>query len=83
MNGLRSSNECLVLLSPTSKSSEWVLIEIGMAMDRDLWIAPVLLHVERSDLPGPIRDLNPIDLNDFDTYLRQLAERARRESGKR
>lgn len=77
LDGLKASDECLLLLSPASRSSEWVLAEIGMAMMGNLTIVPVLLHVGRAELPSVIRDLNPIDLNDFDVYLQQLAKRIR------
>jgi hypothetical protein len=48
INSVRSSDELLVLLSPATNLSEWVLAEVGMAMLLDLRVAPVLLHAETS-----------------------------------
>ena len=77
VRGIRISDELLVLLSPATKSSEWVSAEIGMGMVLDLTIAPVLLHVDRSELPGMIRDKNPVDINELDVYLEQLRGRVK------
>ena len=77
IKGIRSSDELLVVLSPATKSSEWVSAEIGMAMVLGLSIAPVLLHVDRNELPGMIRDKTPVDINQLQTYLEQLGGRVK------
>jgi hypothetical protein len=77
--GMRESDECAVLLTPASRQSEWVMYELGMADILEIWLTPILLHVEPVNLPGPIRELNPIDINEFEVFLTQLT---RRKAGK-
>lgn len=74
--GMRDCDECAVLLSPASRQSEWVIFELGMAEALDRWLTPILLHVSQDDLPGPIREVNPVSINEFDRYLEQLIKRS-------
>jgi hypothetical protein len=75
--GLRASAECLVLLSPASRSSDWVRHEMGLADGMDKWTTLVLLHVGPEAVPDPVRHQNYLSINDFEAYVAQLAARAR------
>ncbi|HKI30982.1 MAG TPA: toll/interleukin-1 receptor domain-containing protein [Gemmataceae bacterium] len=77
LDGLRASAECLVLLSPASRESAWVSHEMGMADGQDKWITLVLLHVGLEDVPDPVRRKAHMSINDFDSYVTQLAGRHR------
>src|SRR5207302_6614327 len=55
--GMRSSTECLILLSPASRDSDWVKHEGGLADAYGKPIAVVLLHVGNDDVPDTLRDL--------------------------
>lgn len=71
--GMRSSTECLILLSPESRDSDWVRHEAGLADGFDIPTTLVLLHVGKADIPDPLRDLKFFDINDFAGYVRHLA----------
>lgn len=47
-----------------------------MAEALDRWVTPILLHVREDDLPGPIREAKPVNINEFNHYLEQLALRS-------
>lgn len=76
---LKDSDELLMLLSPTSITSPWVLIEIGGAKALGKRLVPILLHVPPNDVPSPLRDYLARDLNDVDKYYDEL--RARLKGG--
>ncbi|MBI3822130.1 MAG: toll/interleukin-1 receptor domain-containing protein [Planctomycetes bacterium] len=78
-DGLRSSTECLILLSPASRDSDWVKHEAGIADGFGLPIALVLLHVDEDHVPEPLRDLSYFNLNKFPNYVEQLARSAKRK----
>jgi hypothetical protein len=50
--GMRSSTECLILLSPASRGSDWVRHEGGIADVFRKPTAVVLLHASDDDVPG-------------------------------
>jgi len=75
--GIRDSDECLILLSPASRHSDWVKHEAGLADGWDKWTILLFLHVSDADVPDPLRDLKYLSINDFKSYLEQLAARAR------
>jgi hypothetical protein len=77
--GMRSSTECLILLSPASRESDWVKHEAGLADAYGLPTAIVLLHVGDDDVPAPLRDLKFFDMNEFPAYVRHLATLARKK----
>jgi hypothetical protein len=74
--GMRSATECLILLSPASRLSDWVKHEGGLADAYGLPTAVVLLHVDEDDVPGPLRDLKYFSINDLPAYVRHLASLA-------
>ena len=76
--GMRSSTECLILLSPASRESDWVRHEAGLADGFDIPTTLVLMHVSKDDLPHPLRDLQFFDINEFLAYVRHLAALAQK-----
>ena len=77
--GMRSSTECLILLSPASRESDWVKHEAGLADAFGKPTTLVLLHVVDDDVPDPLRDLKFFDINEFPAYVRHLALLARKK----
>jgi len=77
--GMRSSSECLILLSPASRESDWVKHEAGLADAYGKPTALVLLHVGQEDVPDPVRDLKFFGINEFPAYVRHLAALARKK----
>jgi len=74
------ANELLVLLTPESVDRPWVLLEVGAAWGRKKKsrIVAVLCHVTVDTIPKLIASKKAFPLNDFDTYLKELRERASR-----
>ena len=77
--GMRASTECLILMSPASRDSDWVKHEGGLADAYGLPIAVVVLHVGEDDVPDPLRDLKFFHINEFPAYVRHLAALARKK----
>ncbi len=77
--GMRSSTECLILLSPASRESDWVKHEGGLADAYGKPIAVVLLHVGDDDVPSTLRNLKFFHINEFPGYVRHLAALARKK----
>jgi hypothetical protein len=64
---LKNCNDFLVLLSPASIKSEWVLIELGGALALEKKVIPILLYVGANEMPQALnlrlaRDINSIQL---------------------
>ena len=74
---IKRSREFMVLLTPTSVSRPWVLIEIGAACQcRGLRITPVMYHVDGpAPIPAMIHQNKGYNLNDFEQYLTELKAR--------
>ena len=75
---LRACDEFVVLLTRDSISRPWVLIEIGGALALDKYLVPIVNHVQSAEIPDAIADCLAVDLNDFDTYLPQMLNRAKK-----
>jgi hypothetical protein len=76
-------DELLALFTPWSRRRAWVRHEIGMADMASKRIVCVFYQVSLRDFDddedgrGPLENLNVVDINEFDTYLRALSKRAR------
>lgn len=84
IEAIRNCTEAIVLVSPSSVSSQWVSFEIGAVAVQGKRATPVLNNVAPEEM-ATLRRVNAIDLNDFDDYLKQLKERIRqhRRGGRR
>lgn len=76
--GVQSSDECLILLSPPAARSIWVIHEASLAEAFDKWTTVLLLHVAQADVPETLRESRFLAVNDFPDYLEQLTARARK-----
>jgi hypothetical protein len=74
---IKRSRELVVLLTPESVNRPWVLVEVGAAWgrSRNTRILAVLCHVAFDRIPDMIKSKKAINLNDFDTYMVELAKR--------
>ena len=71
----------IVLVSPHSKDSQWVLFEIGALWVLKKRVTPILMYVG-PDAIKPIRDVKAFDLAEYDIFQGQLKERIRRGSSR-
>lgn len=74
MDGIDACQEGLVLVSPDSVNSWWVAFEIGALRGQHKRVTPILNGVSPREM-GSMRDVQAIDLNDFNRFLEQLRER--------
>jgi hypothetical protein len=72
--GIIACQEAVVLVSPYSLKSQWVLHEIGAVWGREKRVTPILHGVSYRALK-PFGNIKAIELNDFDEFLLQLKER--------
>ena len=77
-NEIRASDELLLLMTATSITRQWVILEVGVAWGNDIRIVPVCYDVSIQTVPV-LSDVRAYPLNDLDRYLDQLNRRARRE----
>jgi len=84
---LEKADELLVLLTPWALERPYVWAELGAAWLRGIPIVAVLHGItpgelqSRSSVPVFLKRRNLLDLNEVDTYLEELEERVRRETG--
>lgn len=78
---IAGSDEMVVLLTPESIHRPWVLMEVGAAWQRgdDMRIVGVLQHVSVEPIPAMLKSKKIIDLNAFDSYLKELKARMRKK----
>jgi hypothetical protein len=72
---LADSDELLMLLSPASLGSTWVLIEIGGAKALGKRLVPILHHVGANELPAPLAGGLARELNDIERYYAEVEAR--------
>lgn len=72
---LMDSDHFLILLSPASVSSHWVLVELGGAIALKKHLVPVLLYLGANDIPAPIQRFLARDINDLQKYYEELTTR--------
>ena len=66
----------LLLLSPASVQSEWVLIELGGALALKKRIVPILLYVSANEAPKAINLKLARDINEIDRYYAEVGVRS-------
>lgn len=72
---LADCDEVLVLLSPASIKSEWVLVEVGGAKALKKRLVPILFYLSVNDIPSPISKQLARDINNIERYYDELRER--------
>lgn len=80
--GIRASKEAIVLLSANSVTSDWVIYEVAIADGQGKRITPVLNNLPPDEVLSPLRGIKAVDLNDFDNFLVELAERIKNHSSR-
>lgn len=74
LKGIDACQEAVVLVSPESVGSQWVIFEIGATWGQHKRVTPVLNNVPH-DAIAPLRVAKAIDLKDFDHFLSELGKR--------
>jgi hypothetical protein len=74
-SGIEGSQELLVIISPNSQMSQWVIYEAAIAEVLGRRITPIFNNVS-PDVIAPLKGIKGYDLNEFDKYLLELGRRA-------
>lgn len=74
LKGIDACQEAVVLVSPNSVGSQWVVFEIGAARGQHKRVTPILNNVPY-DAIVPLRVGKAIGLNDFERFLSELGKR--------
>lgn len=74
-----SAREMCVVFGPESKTSEWVTTEWGAAWFTGKRIAPILVDTIVNDLPERLRRHQVVEYAQAESYLQQVAQRAKDE----
>src|SRR4029077_5537621 len=74
LDGLDACQESVVLVSPNSVGSQWVVFEIGAVWGQHKRITPILNNVSFEAI-APLKEVKAIDLNEFDRFLTELGKR--------
>lgn len=72
--GIDACQEAIVLVTPYSVKSQWVLLEIGAIWGQRKRVTPILHGVTYNAL-SPFSDVKAIELNDLEEFLVQLTNR--------
>lgn len=75
--GIDACQEAVVLVTPASVESQWVMFEIGAFRGQHKRVTPILYGVSHDALK-PLRGVNAVNLNDFNIFLSQLSKRMRK-----
>jgi len=76
IRGIDSCNEAIILVSPSTVDSQWVVFEIGAVRGQHKRVTPILNNVHY-DAIKPMSDVKAISLSEFDRFLMQLKKRVR------
>ena len=80
---LKASNEMVVLLTPVSVDSRWVILKIGAAWgpSKRKRVTLVLCHISTDPLPATMKFKKAVTLIEFDAYIEELAARVENHYG--
>ena len=74
---LSDCNDLLILISPASLNSHWVLIELGGAIALKKNIIPIFLYVGANEIPHPINKILGRDINEIERYYEEVKQKSR------
>ena len=72
---LSDCEDFMILLTPASIKSEWVLIELGGALALKKRIIPILLYLGTNEIPQVISLKLARDINDIEGYYNEIKDR--------
>jgi hypothetical protein len=74
IQGMKRADEAVVLVSNESIRSQWVAVEIGIALALGKRIAPLLNNID-DDAMAPLKGIKSYELNKFAGLLREMQKR--------
>lgn len=82
-HGISSSEELICLITPWSVDRNWVWVEMGMMRALKRRVTAVLYGIDMKEVNEKhggltfLSESNIADINDFSTYIEEVAQRAR------
>ena len=80
-DNLKDSDDVVIIVTPSAKTSEWIPFEVGVASGLGKNIVPILHYIEKNEVPEILQDRARLDLNELDSYVNQLVERMHEKKG--
>jgi hypothetical protein len=72
---LSQANVFLILLTPRSLRSSWIMTELGMAEALGRQVVPVTVGLRPQDLPAPLQTYQTVPFDRLDGAIGELSER--------
>ncbi len=72
---IRSADAVLILVTPASLKSPWMMTELGMAEGFERIIVPVTAGLKSCDLPAPLQTYQIAPFDQVDDAIHMLSER--------
>jgi hypothetical protein len=76
MGLLKSADEVIVILSSNSVGNLWMMFEIGAASGLRKKVTPVVVGLEREELPSVVKQLKYIKYDKLSDYIANIERRA-------
>lgn len=83
INGIANADELIILLTPNSCKSDWVKLELGVALGHHKKVTAVRYIVDAAGIPNQLKDVKCPMLNDFDRVCSDIQKRAAKELAKK
>jgi hypothetical protein len=77
---LSQSSVILILVTPASLRSPWIMTELGMAEGLDRQVLPVTVGVSNRDLPEPLKTVKTVPFDRLDQAIRKLSAQSVEDS---
>jgi TIR domain len=80
---IKRSRELVVLLTPSSVTRPWILLEVGAAWgwSKAIRITPILCHVDVDPIPGIIKSKKAVHINDCANLVAEVRKRVKKHNG--
>lgn len=72
---IRSADAVLMLITPATQQSPWMMTELGMAEGFERIIVPVTAGLKARDLPAPLQTYQIAPFDQVDDAIRILSQR--------
>ena len=70
---LGMADAVIVLLTPESVKSDWVMMELGYADALNRPVVPITVGVQHRDVPGPLASYKSVSFDRLDDAIKDLA----------
>jgi len=72
---LREADELVLIVSPDSVNSPSLVFAMGAAFSARKRVTPILVGIDRSELPTPLKYVSSVRYSDLQDYISEIAKR--------